>query len=125
MKTLPGAFYDEPIDVLYTEPPLIEKKPACPQGFIWKGETFQIIETLEEWSDFQRRGKMSRNMRPAHLSHAALRGSWGVGRFFFRVRVEGDRFFELYYDRAPENVDDRKGKWFLFGERKLSQSNNN
>jgi hypothetical protein len=118
MTTLPGNFYAEAIEVLYDEPQVLEKKPACPQGFNWRGETFRIVELLEEWVDFERRGKMNRNMQPAHLSHAAIRGSWGVGRFHFRVKVEGDRLFEIYYDRAPGNVDDRKGKWFLLGERK-------
>jgi len=48
-----------------------------------------------------------------HAAVAASRGSWGVGRFFFRVRVENGRLFELYYDRAPKDSGDRKGAWFL------------
>jgi len=60
---------------------------------------------------------MGRNMRPVHLDRAAMKGSWGVGRFYFRVRVESGQVFEIYYDRAPGNVADRKGSWFLFGER--------
>ncbi|KAF0112223.1 MAG: Uncharacterized protein FD147_284 [Chloroflexi bacterium] len=117
MDTIPSHFYDEPIEVIFDQPPLLEKKPDCPQGFIWRGETYHITEILEEWVDYRRRGKMARNMKPAHLSSASRKGSWGVGRFCFRVKVESGRFFELYYDRAPENVDNRKGNWFLLGER--------
>jgi hypothetical protein len=74
---------------------------------------------------------MATNMRPAHAEAAAGRGSWGVGRFYFRVRVEDGRLFELYYDRAPrpaarrgkkdatdtgKDSKQRKGAWFLQSE---------
>ena len=55
-------------------------------------------------------------MTAAHLAVASLRGYWGVGRFSFRVRTEEGRIFELYYDRAPKSVDDRKGSWTLYQE---------
>jgi hypothetical protein len=29
------------------------------------------------------------------------------------VRTSGGRIFDLYYDRAPKDVDQRKGGWFL------------
>ena len=29
------------------------------------------------------------------------------------------RIFEIYFDRAPQNAGDRKGHWFLKGERAL------
>ncbi|MHB8112227.1 MAG: DUF6504 family protein [Bellilinea sp.] len=110
-------FIDEPIDVQFDSPPLLEKSPPCPQGFIWQSETFRIVELLAEWKDFRRRGRMGRNMIPPHLSRAERIGSWGVGRFFFRVRTEGGRIFEIYFDRAPADAGDRKGSWVLFGER--------
>ena len=75
-----------------------------------------MVELVSEWSDYTRRGRFARNMRADHASAAARRGSWGVGRHFFRVRVDGERFFELYYDRAPKNAGDRKGSWFLRSE---------
>jgi hypothetical protein len=58
-------------------------------------------------------------MRPERAAAATRRGSWGVGRFYFRVRVDGERFFELYYDRAPKDSRQRKGSWYLRSE--LSQ----
>jgi hypothetical protein len=39
-----------------------------------------------------------------------------VGRFYFRVRVEDGRLFELYYDRAPRGQKQKKGAWFLQSE---------
>lgn len=118
METLPYRLIDEPIEVIFSTPPLLEKKPECPQAFIWRGETYPIAEELSAWEDYRRRGKMERNMVPAHLRHALRMGSWGVGRFYFRVRVNSGPIFKIYYDRAPANASNRKGNWFLLGERK-------
>lgn len=117
MRTIPRHFYDDPIEVVFEEAPVREKSPHCPYGFTWRGEDYHINEVLEEWVDYRRRGRMARNMAPAHLASAGRLGSWGVGRFFFRVKTTCGRIFELYYDRTPEDADDRKGNWFLMGER--------
>ena len=113
----PIHFIDEPVEVLFDQPPVLEKKPTCPDGFIWNGERFHVTNLLAEWFDFERKGRMAKNMRPEHAARASVRGSWGVGRIFFRVVVEGGRTFELYYDRAPLDADRRKGSWFLLLER--------
>jgi hypothetical protein len=120
MDTRPIHFFDEPIQVRHSASQTYEKTPTCPDGFTWREEYFSIDRLVEEWSDFTRRGKSARNMRPAHLSRASRDGSWGVGRFYFRVLVTGGRIFEIYYDRAVENCDDRKGNWFLLAERGIS-----
>ena len=122
METLPLHFYDDPIEVIFTVPPTYEKSPDCPQGFIWRGNSYLITEVLEEWVDFERRGRNARNMKPTHLAPARIKGSWGVGRYCFRVKTDSNQYFELYYDRAPDDCDDRKGKWFLKGERKPAVS---
>ena len=109
-------FIGQPIDVAFDQPPLLEKKPGCPDRFQWQGKTFEITAKLNEWHDYRRRGKMARNMQPAHAAVAEKRGSWGVGRDYFRVQTSASRIFELYYDRAPKDVDRRKGAWFLFRE---------
>ena len=110
-------FIDEPIEAIYDSPPLLEKTPTCPQGFIWQGSQYAIRELISEWKDFRRRGRMAQNMIPAHRSRAERIGSWGVGRFFFRVRTSEGRVFDLYFDRAPQDAGDRKGGWVLFAER--------
>jgi hypothetical protein len=124
-------FYDHPIEVIFDTPPAREKTPDCPNGFVWEEKTYRVLEMLSSWSDFTRRGKMARNMRPAHAAVASSRGSLNVGRFYFRVRVrpalpKGDvielpedtrsQIFDIYYDRAMKNVDERKGQWFLYRE---------
>jgi hypothetical protein len=116
MDLKPIRFIDEPVEVHFDRAPLLEKRPNCPDGFIWRGQTFRTVEMLSEWSDFARRGRMARNMQPTHTAVAEGRGSWGVGRFYFRVRTGGGRIFDLYYDRAPKDASHRKGEWFLFSE---------
>jgi len=114
---IPIHFYDEPIEVLFNEPPIREKAPHCPNGFIWNDKTYRIITAaLSEWTDFTRRGKMTKNMRPAHAATASTRGSLNVGRYYFRVQVQTQQVFDIYYDRAMKNVDDRKGQWFIYRE---------
>ena len=112
----PIHFYDEVIEVHFDAPPAREKTPPCPQAFTWRGSDYPVAALLAEWADFTRRGRMARNMRPSHAEAAAGRGSLGVGRFYFRVRVGDGRVFDIYYDRAPQDADRRKGQWFMYRE---------
>ncbi len=112
----PHHFIGEPIEAIFDQPPPLEKKPPCPNGFIWQRQTYRVAEELEAWHDYERKGRMATNMRPAHAEAASSRGSWGVGRFFFRVRMTDGRLFELYYDRAPKGQKQKKGAWFLQSE---------
>ena len=123
MKTQPSQLIDEPITVDFDTPPTLEKSPPCPQRFIWREQTYNISSVLDEWVDYSRRGRMARNMSQTHLASAARSGSWGVGRFCFRVITDGGQIFEIYYDRAPRDVDNRKGGWYLKGERRALEGN--
>jgi hypothetical protein len=113
MALIPIRFINQEVEVRFDQPQLLEKTPNCPDGFAWRDEQFQIVELISEWRDYRRQGRMARNMRPEHAATAARRGSWGVGQFYFRVRTQQGRIFDLYYDRAPKDVDRRKGAWFL------------
>lgn len=112
----PVRFIGAEIEVRFDRPPALSKKPGPPQGFFWEGREHRVREVLGSWSEYSRKGRMAKNMQPAHLETAARRGSWGVGRFYFRVRTEEGRVFDLYYDRAPDGAGDRAGHWFLFRE---------
>lgn len=116
MEFKPLHFIEESVEVIFQQGPLLEKSPHCPDAFRWRGEVYQVIELLSEWRDYRRSGNMARNMRDEHTERASRRGSWGVGKFFFRVRIQDGRVFDIYYDRAPEDVDRRKGSWHLFQE---------
>lgn len=121
MDYSPLDFVDEPITIIYDQPPVMAKSPTCPSGFTWRGQPYRVIEMLETWVDYSRRGRFARNMIESHAIMASRRGSWGVGRFHFIVRVESGRVFQIYYDRAPRSVSDRMGQWFLLGERSHTQ----
>lgn len=112
----PLRFIDQPVEVWFDHPPLLSKKPGPPSGFYWVGQQHKVTQLISEWFDYSRRGRMAKNMGVAHLESASLRGSWGVGRFYFRVRTEADQVFDLYFDRAPEAAGDRAGHWALFRE---------
>ncbi len=109
-------FIDEEIKIHFDSEPVRQKTPPFPDGFTWQGRTYRVVEKISEWHDFTRRGRMARNMQPAHAAVAAERGSLGVGRFYFRVRTDEGQVFDLYYDRAIKDVDDRLGHWFLYRE---------
>ncbi len=109
-------FIGEPISVEFDYPPPLEKEPACPSRFVWREQVYRVVQRLSEWRDYGRRGRMARNMSARHLEAASRRGSWGVGRFFFRVVTDDGLVFELYYDRRPKGPLARKGQWFLFRE---------
>ncbi len=113
---IPIHFYDDLIEVVFDVQPAREKTPDCPDRFTWNDRTYLVTEMLSSWSDFARRGRSAHNMRPAHAEVASTRGSLNVGRFYFRVKVDTGQIFDLYYDRAMKNVDERKGQWFVYRE---------
>jgi hypothetical protein len=121
-RWIPLHFIDEEVTVDFRQAPMLEKRPDPPAAFVWRGQTWRVTEVLATWFDYERTGRQARNMAPAHLETALRRGSWGVGRYFFRVRIEDGRAFDLYFDRAPEKAGDRKGHWFLYREMRLSEA---
>ncbi len=112
----PIRFIGQPVAVQFDDEPTLTKKPGCPASFTWEGEAHRVVHKLKEWHDYRRRGRMAHNVRPAHARAARRRGSWGVGRDYYRVRTHRGRVFDLYYDRAPSGAGDRTGEWFLYRE---------
>ena len=55
----PYKFIGEQIEVSFSRPPAMQKKPGPPQSFIWRDNAFSIVEVLSEWHDYQRRGRMA------------------------------------------------------------------
>jgi hypothetical protein len=111
-----AAYIGELITVGFEEPLLFTKKPNCPNEFSWRGNSFHVAEILSEWQDFSRKGKYSHNMKDIHLERAKVKGSLGVGRFYFRVRTDESRVFDIYYDRSIKSTFETSGFWVLFQE---------
>ena len=116
MEYKPIHFFDQRIEPIFENPPARQKTPGCPDGFKWADKTYRITTRLSEWNDFNRRGRANRNMSPRHALTAAGRGSLGVGRFYFRVKVNTGQIFDIYYDRAIQDTDRRKGQWLVYRE---------
>jgi hypothetical protein len=116
MEYKPLRFIGKQVEVQFDKQPTIEKKPGCPDRIVTKERTYNVTEILGEWQDYNRLGRMAHNMRPENAAVAKRRGSWGVGRFYFRIRTDSEHVFDIYYDRAPKNAADRRGAWFLYRE---------
>lgn len=106
-------YIGETIVPIFKVPLPREKTPTCPDGFAWGEEELIIERSIQEWVDFGRRGKYEKNMSEPHLEAALVKGSFGVGRFFFQVVVSDGRVFEIYFDRAPTKKS-KTGSWILY-----------
>ncbi|MBU7012599.1 MAG: hypothetical protein HXS46_18105 [Theionarchaea archaeon] len=108
-------FYSEPIIVKFAVQPLLEKKPGLPAEFIWRGKSYTIIRLLKEWHDYRKRGKIrefyTEKRGNAPRIRSGKRGSWGVGRDYYRVLTGSEEIFDIYYDRRPTRK--QKGEWVL------------
>ena len=111
-------FISEKIEVEFDKEFVLEKKPPCPISYKWRGEIFCVNELISSWFDYERKGTKAKNMRIMHLVRARKKGSWGVGRFYFKVKDEFGKIVVIYYDRSPKNVFDKKGRWMLFSSEK-------
>jgi hypothetical protein len=114
----PARFIDAPIQVAYDRPPAMEKRPGPPDSFTWAGRTYRVVAVLREWHDYRQRGKTEtfyvKERGSFRAKAAGRRGTWGVGRDYYRLRTDTGEVFDLYYDRSPRGAGGRKGSWFLF-----------
>ncbi len=119
---VPLRFIGEEIQVQFDSASFPLKKPNPPDHFTWGQKELRVAVVLSAWTEYERKGRFTRNMAPHNLRVAKKRGSWGVGRFYFRVEVQDGRVFDLYYDRAPDDSSDRLGHWFLWREMQPASS---
>ena len=106
-------FIDKEIQVELLGGTFLERKPKCPTRIFWQDVWVRVLSLESSWDDFSRRGLKERNMHDKHLERAKVRGSWGVGKFYFRFLGEDGHTYTVYYDRAPSDAENRKGKWIL------------
>jgi hypothetical protein len=95
---------------------VLVKKPPVPTAFTWENVRFEIVDMLAEWHRYGRPEIRTQGGRPPYAQRSErTQGSWGVGRVYYRVRTAENRFFDLYYDRAPKGQL-RDGSWVLWRE---------
>jgi hypothetical protein len=46
-----AGFIGELIQVAFDDVPAFDKNPTCPNRFVWRGQTYAVIEILSEWRD--------------------------------------------------------------------------
>jgi len=113
-----SRFIGRVIQVTHDQPPSLEKKPGPPDGFTWEEKTYRVVAVLKEWHDYRQRGKTAafytKERGSFRAKAAERRGSWGVGRDYYRVRTDTREVFELYYDRTPKGSKHQKGSWVLY-----------
>lgn len=109
-------FYADEIEVRFAQEPVLEKRPGPPSAFTWRGREYVVVELLKEWHDYRKRGKTKTLYEKERGSYwvksGQRRGSWGVGRDYYRVRTASGEIFDVYYDRAPKGRD-KIGQWIL------------
>jgi hypothetical protein len=108
-------FVGEKIIPRFADPARLVKKPGPPASFAWRGETYRVTRVLFEWHDFGREphwvGSWTRP--PYAVRSGSSRGSWGVGRDYYRVETDRGLTCDIYYDRRPRGGK-REGEWVLF-----------
>ncbi|MBU7014817.1 MAG: hypothetical protein HXS52_01630 [Theionarchaea archaeon] len=110
-----NTFYCEPITVTFASEPLLEKKPGPPSAFVWRETRYSVTAVLKMWHDYSVRGTLQSfyNEKRGNAPEMTQRerGSWGVGRDYYRVETDSGEIFDVYYDRAPRKHT--KGEWIL------------
>ena len=107
-------FYSEPITVKFRKEPLLEKKTGPPDTFFWRGKSYTVVLVEKEWHNYDSRGRIKKfySQRRGNAPEMNPRkGSWGVGRDYYRVKTDTGEVFVIYYDRQPEKT--KKGQWIL------------
>ena len=88
------AFISEEIEALFDQEPVLEKRTSVPDGFIWRGHTYRVVSLLREWHDYTPRGKSKAMYEKEHGAYwvkaSHRRGTWGVGRDYYRVLTASD-----------------------------------
>lgn len=104
------VFYSEPITVQFENEPLLEKKPGPPDFFVWRGKSYTIVQVEKEWHKYSKRGKMEEfSSQKKNVSALPRKGSWGVGRDYYRVKTNTGHIFVIYYDRQPKKPKKANG----------------
>jgi len=97
-----GSFISEPITPLAGAPDtraMVRGEPGLPPGFIWRGREYQVIERIEE----------GKTLSPD-------RGELYVRRHTFKLLMDDDSTWDIYFLRQPQKGAARKSaaaRWFL------------
>ncbi len=114
---MPG-FIGKEIEPVFGDTPDLEKKTGAPSGFKWGDRDYRITRVIKEWHEYDQArpgGGRDAGRPPFGARSPMRRGSWGVGKDFYRVLLDDGRLVDIYYDRRPKGKK-RKGRWVIFRE---------
>jgi hypothetical protein len=109
-----AVFISAVIEALFHREPAIKKRAGPPDAFVWDGRRFEVVEVLSEWHDYDKRREIGETRRSQSQLYRQ-RGSWGLGRDWYRVQTGEGRLFDLYYERRPRSRT-VIGSWVLYCE---------
>ncbi len=75
--------------------------PGLPAGFVWRGQTYQIVAVLESW-------------KQSGPEHGHLHGERYLRRHCFRLRMSDASVWRVYFTRQPTPGLSPKARWFLY-----------
>lgn len=76
-------------------------EPGLPNGFIWRGESVDIIEELRAWKHSSREG-------------TAAGGDLYLRRHYFKLRMSNGSIWTVYFVRQSPRTGNPKKRWFLY-----------
>jgi hypothetical protein len=111
-------FVGAAIEVGHDTPPAVAKRPGPPDEIVWQDQRLRVVAVLREWHDYRPRGSTKSFYVKERGSYRALaaqrRGSFGVGRDYYRLRLSSGEVFDVYYDRSPRAGQGGRGGWYLW-----------
>lgn len=106
---MPEQFVSEPIEPVvatYDTGRMAGGEPGLPGEFLWRGQTFAIVDVLRAWRET---GKCHHGSDEMYL-----RKHW------YEVRTTSDAVMKIYFERQPRGKR-KTVRWWLYSFREASQ----
>lgn len=76
-------------------------EPGLPAAFVWRDEQFAVVERLSSWKHSQREG-------------GKPRGERYLRRHYYKLRMNDDSIWTVYFIRQTPGSGNPKVRWFLY-----------
>lgn len=75
-------------------------EPGLPEGFVWRGESLDVVEEISAWKQSSREGGAA--------------GDLYLRRHYYRLRMSDDSVWTVYFVRQTPRSGNPKARWFLY-----------
>lgn len=76
-------------------------EPGLPAGFVWRGDSFQVVGRLSHWKHSSREG-----------SSAA--GDLYLRRHYYKLNMSDESIWTVYFVRQTPRSGNPKQRWFVY-----------